>query len=358
MYADTKAELVSMVNESPGSPPFIHECELGIKIGGIELDKGVDEQSEDKDKTQYWFGEKKVHVSTHAPLDDINKWCFKWGSSVTPVGISLIGGEARLLFPHFEHGSVADLLGQRSITLDEVLALTQSVLRRLSEPPFNYIIGGSPGENYDAEQATERTQTSTNQTAPSFVESAYKLLHPSQIMLGTTFEPHLNFAIRRKNFKRFEALCPPERKKNPQMGNSEKELVYGTGVLLYSLLAGSVPQELNFVHPSEFGVSLDFSKPNEFEHHGKGRVVIELVALIRNCLRSNPDLRPTLKKCNDSVGWVMELSRTINAGTEVPEYGLAAWSNKYSKNTFLHISGEEMKDRLPGAARLRRSLSF
>lgn len=111
-YADTKAELITMVNESPGSlpaspkyvwgelhhkhgslqlnynghnasnisaavsscgrlclilhktskrsPPFIHECELGIKIGGIELDKGADEQSEDKDKTQYWFGEKKA----------------------------------------------------------------------------------------------------------------------------------------------------------------------------------------------------------------------------------------------------------------------------------------------------------
>jgi hypothetical protein len=90
-----------------------------------------------------------------------------------------------------------------------------------------------------------------------------------------------------------------------------------------------------------------------------GRIVIELVSLIRSCLRSNPDHRPTLKKCHDSLGWVMELARTINSGTQVPDRPLAAWSNKYSKNTFLHISGEEMKSRLPGAQRkVRRSLSL
>jgi hypothetical protein len=111
---------------------------------------------------------------------------------------------------------------------------------------------------------------------------------------------------------------------------------------MYSLLVGSLPQPITAVGPHDFGVSLDNIaglEPHFSRHDGPGRVVVEMVKLIRQCLKIDPADRPTLRIMEDTMRWLVELSRTIRSGDldEVPDNPLSAWSSRYNKNTFLQI---------------------
>jgi serine/threonine protein kinase len=239
--------------------------------------------------------------------------------------------------------------------IPEVLMLILSVIRRLprKDKGNDRILPESPEQNFREKLGEKLPETEgrgydTEKGRQALGEgwrgliSSHAFLHPSKIMLGLDNLPYFNTYVRNKNAEKYDSLCPPERSPSDKEPLTEASVVYSIGVLMYSLLVGSVPEPLSAVGPQDLGVSLDNIaglEPHFSRNDGPGRVVVEMIKLIRQCLKTDPAERPTLRIMEDTVRWLVELSRTINSGdlNEVPDNPLSAWSSRYNKNTFLQI---------------------
>ena len=70
--------------------------------------------------------------------------------------------------------------------------------------------------------------------------SSHAFLHPSQILLGTDNLPYFNTYMSTTNVEKYHSLCPPERAPVDREPLTEASVVYSIGVLMYSLLVGSL----------------------------------------------------------------------------------------------------------------------
>jgi hypothetical protein len=327
-------ELTAMVTEGRTQPPYIHRCELEKQTA---LKKPITQLAEPASYSPappppkpdtVWYGEQQIFVSRHLH----NAESFSHDSTVHPLGVSVIDGGLKTLLPHFKNGSVRDLMHKGSMTIADVLVLVSAVLDRL---PLRSILkerGAGKSSGVDALEEVVASQ---------FTEDicVHVLLHPSQILVDREYQPHFNVNLRHRDTSKFNMYRAPEFAQEPNASTcTEAAVVYSIGVLLYCLLLGTVPQNLDVLVPEKFGVRLDESEIG-FDHRGRGRIVLELIKTIRGCMRKEVYKRVSLRHLEETLGWLTEMSRTLNCSRDfqVPSVQLAKWSEKYSKNTFLQF---------------------
>ena len=88
------------------------------------------EQDAERAPNIIYYKDQKVFPSKHHHAKKMGSE-FPVESLVVPVGVSVVCGQKVTLLPHFENGSIMDVMRTRRMEIPEVLMLVLSVIRRL-----------------------------------------------------------------------------------------------------------------------------------------------------------------------------------------------------------------------------------